>query len=400
MLSKRFLLLPALRWAEPLILFLTFALPVFSHKAMVWLLVCCVLRLFFVQSWRLTFKTRYLLVLLPLCICLTSFLWTIDVGETVERSVKLMILLMGLVIILSQAGDAAYVSIRWREGAILSGIITGLGLTLLHIVSGGYPLATIKGLNGLPADVTNSALTVIAVGVVLNLWYWVVQGQKTIAFGLCALTLAILLVSEALAALIAFGVAMIIFAVGVRVSVKTGVRLMRLIGGAIFLCPALLIITGLDFSPLAYAQLPTSALHRVEIYNFVLQQIAERPLTGWGFGTSGVMPGGKDQLIQGWGETLPLHPHNGSLQIWLELGALGAMAFWLLWDRTMCWIGDLSLDQISFAAISAAIMAYVTVSLFANSLWASWWIAFGIILIFWIKASLSTNRPLVTDGNF
>ena len=62
-----------------------------------------------------------------------------------------------------------------------------------------------------------------------------------------------------------------------------------------------------------------SAGHRLWIWSFAGDRIAERPLTGWGLDASRSIPGGKDPIRPG--ETwLPLHPHNASLQLWLELG--------------------------------------------------------------------------------
>ena len=70
--------------------------------------------------------------------------------------------------------------VRRREGAVFFGIIAGLALTLLHIITGGYPLAAIKGFDGLLADEVNPALTVIAVGVVLISGIGLAKGIKSL----------------------------------------------------------------------------------------------------------------------------------------------------------------------------------------------------------------------------
>jgi O-antigen ligase len=66
-----------------------------------------------------------------------------------------------------------------------------------------------------------------------------------------------------------------------------------------------------------------SAHHRLYIWSFVLDRMAERPFLGWGLEASRVMPDfgwipwpGQDRMI-------PLHPHNEFLQVWMELGPLG-----------------------------------------------------------------------------
>ena len=65
-----------------------------------------------------------------------------------------------------------------------------------------------------------------------------------------------------------------------------------------------------------------SAGHRLLIWSFTGDRIAERPLTGWGLDASRAIPGGRDPIRPGeaW---MPLHPHNAALQLWLELGAPG-----------------------------------------------------------------------------
>ena len=72
-----------------------------------------------------------------------------------------------------------------------------------------------------------------------------------------------------------------------------------------------------------------SAGHRLLIWSFAGDRIAERPLAGWGLDSSRTIPGGRDPIRPG--ETwMPLHPHNAPLQLWLELGVPGAVLFALL----------------------------------------------------------------------
>jgi len=74
--------------------------------------------------------------------------------------------------------------------------------------------------------------------------------------------------------------------------------------------------------------LPGSAYHRLLIWKFSQDRIAERPVLGWVFNGSRSIPGGKievDKNLTG----LPLHPHNAALQWRLELGLPGpSSAVW------------------------------------------------------------------------
>ena len=83
-----------------------------------------------------------------------------------------------------------------------------------------------------------------------------------------------------------------------------------------------------------------SAAHRLMIYEYSSRSIFQRPILGWGMDASRSIPGGGEeaQIIictdktglpktRNIGELMPLHPHNASLQVWLELGAVGVVIF-------------------------------------------------------------------------
>ena len=84
---------------------------------------------------------------------------------------------------------------------------------------------------------------------------------------------------------------------------------------------------------------PDSFIHRLVIWDFTLERVAERPLLGWGLDSSRAIPGGKElrttHYVVPWSDRpvthpnqkLPLHPHNAVLQIWLELGLAGVLVF-------------------------------------------------------------------------
>ena len=79
----------------------------------------------------------------------------------------------------------------------------------------------------------------------------------------------------------------------------------------------------------------SSVVYRMHAWEFVLQRINERPIIGWGLDGSKEFGGEtaaiiSDPIMGPLGEPVPLHPHNGVLEIWLELGAFGALAILLL----------------------------------------------------------------------
>lgn len=116
-----------------------------------------------------------------------------------------------------------------------------------------------------------------------------------------------------------------------------------------------------------------SAQHRVEIWDFTLQRIAEKPLLGWGFDAARHL----ETLYPATSETgralMALHPHSVPLQVLLELGALGAViALGLL-----CLVA-MRLDGVSGRARAfgqAAFVAALAIGLVAYGAWQNWWLS-------------------------
>jgi exopolysaccharide production protein ExoQ len=126
-----------------------------------------------------------------------------------------------------------------------------------------------------------------------------------------------------------------------------------------------------------------SAVHRAHIWHFVSERIAEHPWRGWGLDASRSMPGAKTLLpgidpkdVQGEANAvmLPLHPHNGALQVWLELGLPGALLL-----GALAFLVYRGASEITSAGARAAATAAITVALVVGCLsfgiWQNWWIA-------------------------
>ena len=119
--------------------------------------------------------------------------------------------------------------------------------------------------------------------------------------------------------------------------------------------------------------LSQSEQHRVEIWNFSLERIVEKPVFGWGFDESRHVAEkffGADELSR---SLVPLHPHNGPLQVLLELGSVGgviALVFlWLVANR---------LDNLPSRArecSQALFVAILAIGSVAFGQWQNWWIA-------------------------
>lgn len=143
-----------------------------------------------------------------------------------------------------------------------------------------------------------------------------------------------------------------------------------------------------------------SYIHRVWIWQYVSHKILEKPYTGWGLDASrhenlkqGLLWGSKRFCIPYEGklpyesclnEALPLHPHNIALQIWLELGAVGAALFAFFFSGMLVAIGRAPLSRSSQAIFGATFGSGLFISSTAYGMWQSWWVTsliFGALLL-------------------
>lgn len=143
--------------------------------------------------------------------------------------------------------------------------------------------------------------------------------------------------------------------------------------------------------------LPFSFRHRLEIWHFVAERITERPLLGWGLEASRQIGNHQMSDALGWGaELLPLHPHNAFLQIWLELGILGAASTVATMLLLLRCIGRLpaSVQPLALAAYASA-FSMITVS---YGIWQSWWISTMMATILLVAMAVRTAPPQSARG--
>jgi exopolysaccharide production protein ExoQ len=128
--------------------------------------------------------------------------------------------------------------------------------------------------------------------------------------------------------------------------------------------------------------------HRYYIWKFTVGKAMERPWLGWGFDTSRSVPGGHKTIAVG-KELMPLHPHNASLQLWLELGLPGL----LIWAAMYWFVSRIrQADASSVAGWGLAektanlVLPMTLIGFFASSnttygIWQSWWFATLVLIV-------------------
>jgi O-antigen ligase len=145
----------------------------------------------------------------------------------------------------------------------------------------------------------------------------------------------------------------------------------------------------------------SSAGHRLMIWSFAGDRIAENPIAGWGLDASRSIPGGKDLVRPG--ETwMPLHPHNTPLQVWLELGAPGVVLIALLVALAWHSLAVAPWWRLYAAAAGASLTIALIACVTTYGIWQEWWLGtlwfslFGILSMARIAPVAAVHAE--TDG--
>lgn len=139
------------------------------------------------------------------------------------------------------------------------------------------------------------------------------------------------------------------------------------------------------------------ARERVNIWKSFGKLTYERPILGAGFNVSHMAPKtsiAQNLLTKEEIDNISVHPHNGILQIWYELGIFGACfalfgAFFYLW-----YIRNFFIARVQYAAF-AFLAAFVAVSISAHGLWQSWWVITFFAGLAWFR---SLNRIICYEN--
>ncbi|KAF0225575.1 MAG: hypothetical protein FD176_261 [Rhodospirillaceae bacterium] len=128
--------------------------------------------------------------------------------------------------------------------------------------------------------------------------------------------------------------------------------------------------------------LSPSSHHRLTIWRFSAHKTLEKPFLGWALDASRVIPGADDEvfydiIVNGNQRApvpeaqLPLHPHSAPVQIWLELGLVGALLAAAVMGRVFWMVGGQS-GRIA-AHTGPAVIAGFIIACVSYGIWQSWW---------------------------
>jgi O-antigen ligase len=145
--------------------------------------------------------------------------------------------------------------------------------------------------------------------------------------------------------------------------------------------------------------LKTSGIHRLAIWRFTADRIAERPILGWGMDASRELPGGHFDIgselpatgLNPGAEALPLHPHNALLQWRVELGIPGTTLCLAIFGWVLLTIVS-SLSSIDRASALAFVTGALIIGLLSYGAWQEWWLSCLWLLAALHRAMIRTNE--------
>ncbi|WP_343685300.1 O-antigen ligase family protein [Asticcacaulis sp.] len=283
-----------------------------------------------------------------------------------------------------------------------SGLMTGLlyayiGLCALIIVdalSGArlYQVLSAALYKPIRPDLAMVKVSLATYAFVLLYWPLMLAGRdkptffKAVALAACVLAP---LVTDANAPTLALIVSFAVYWLVRRFPVVGGLSIYKimatLVGFKILFTPLIIdTIRRLGLGDDVRRILPASWDARLDIWEFAAQKILQKPFLGWGFDSS-----------RHFGKPIPLHPHNMSIQVGLELGYIGLFLLAAVWVLLILRIGrgapelredgftelrDLTeageamqTDPRPYAL--AALSAVFVIAQLSFGIWQEWWLA-------------------------
>ena len=324
-----------------------------------------------------------------------SAAWSIDPKTTFDKYPPMVLTLACAGVLVGLARDLDRDARLALERSIVVGMVLGVGALAIERATGGLlaPVHWTAGNANHFMNQFNRSVTILAI----LIWPTVcVAARRKPVYGIAlgiALFAALLTFSNdaAIVGMVsgaaAFGLVWALPKLGGRVLAAAAVASIVLSPFAIRALPP----AKESFEEMS---LPRSTYHRLLIWNFTTDRIFERPVLGWGYNSSRVIPGGKDTLDSS-EPALPLHPHNGALQLWLELGIGGALLGAAVAFNAARAIIGMSADRLSRASAAATLASAIPILLVSYGIWQSWWMC-TLIVASALAIGATSRAP---DGN-
>ena len=380
-----------------LALFLVVPLAVVAPKGEVILLVFVALpllaRTISRGSYRQALRSPLVIVLTLLLLWgAASAVWALDPVAALHRAGTLALLAAAAIAVLTATDlllDEERRVVRW---AAVFGLIFGCALLVIELIAGlPFNSALRDSTEWIKPTILNGALSVTAI------LAWpaalIVRRHKGpwLAIVLMLLVVVVLVLGEGNSARVAFGLAAVTAALTLHWPATASRAVIVIAVAGILTAP---LLPGSFLAPERWSetlsQTTDSVIHRLHIWHFSAERIAEKPIAGWGLDTSRIIPGGEVEVIHK-GARMQLHPHNAALQIWLELGIPGALGLTAI--VLIALLSARYLPREAKAASFATTAAALAIASLSFGIWQHWWLATLALAAVSVKIAADGAEP-------
>ena len=131
----------------------------------------------------------------------------------------------------------------------------------------------------------------------------------------------------------------------------------------------------------AYRLISDEMLHRLVIWSYAKEKITNKLFFGYGLSSSrSIASQNITSVLFTNYQLMPLHPHNGVIQLWLELGLMGIIFFLIFIITLKSIIFKLARSNKKIGALAlASYLQIFFISQTTFGFWQSWWLTIIII---------------------
>ena len=327
---------------------------------------------------------------------LLTWFWSITPGETLKTGISLTATFFCAAVLVAAAGGLNELEDRIFRNALILGGLIGFLLIAFEFASNAWLSRFLYGLDGKLLFFVEGSYTatlnpgLAATSLYIGPWslaVWKRFSRSVAATGIAFAT-GLLLLSQADVVVLSIFAGSVVGTLTFFFTSSMPRILAVMVALGVLVAPA---IPGLVRSPIGVGQslpfLSPSGIHRVVIWQNTVKHIRKKPVLGGGLDTARALYGVKDRVkyfsSKDTGEVvwdanfepIPLHPHNGFLQVWLELGAVGAAILLGLLLAVIRAIDRLVPGRVHRAATLGMATVWLTISSLSFGAWQGWWLA-------------------------
>lgn len=342
-------------------------------------------------------KTATLIIIFTIIWLLITSLWSpLPITESIFRIVKLIGSIIIGCLFFSTLQKISFLKMKRLAIGMAIGISIA-SITLFTIYGAariGYSLIEVMPNTIHKLNKSIVFITIISPSTLLILF----KNNHTKLLLITSITAAIaILISYILAAKIALLIGMIVFILTYFLPRFSTVFVEISVFFFVLLSPAIITIIPPPVVSIDWEWLPESSRHRLVIWDISVEKIKERPILGWGFNSSREIFQNSEKLGSPSTESIittlgiPIHSHNVSIQLWMEVGGVGIALTSLFLMRLFWIINRKKMPPLTYACTISTISSIFIISMVSYGFWEHWW-----QILLWIPTTFlcwTINNP-------